>query len=87
VTLKNTSGAGSLTVTSLSQSGAATIQSPGKGSCNASVVTFVLGALPTGMLAPNQTATANGTVTMSTGAADGCQDTMFAIPLIATGTV
>src|ERR1700761_1979242 len=39
VTLKNTSGAGNLTVTSLSQSGSATIQTAGKGTCNAAVVT------------------------------------------------
>ncbi|HEX3898949.1 MAG TPA: hypothetical protein VHW74_07235 [Mycobacteriales bacterium] len=85
VTLKNTSAAGNLTITALSQSGATTIQTAGKGSCNPSVVTFAVGALPSGALAPNQTGTATGSVTMTTAAADGCQGTTFAIPLIANG--
>lgn len=85
VTLKNTSPSGNLAVTALSQSGTATIQTAGKGSCSASVVTFTVGTLPSGTLAPNQTGTATGTVTMTTAAADGCQGTTFAIALIATG--
>jgi hypothetical protein len=85
VTLKNTSAAGNLAVTSLSQSGTATIQTAGKGTCNPAVVSFAVGTLPVGSLAPNQTATASGTVSMTSAAADGCQGATFAIPLIATG--
>jgi hypothetical protein len=85
VTLKNTSTAGNLSITALSQSGSTTIQTAGKGSCDPSVVSFTVGVLPVGTLSPNQTAAATGSVTMSTAAADGCQGTTFSIPLIATG--
>ncbi|HWA68076.1 MAG TPA: hypothetical protein VG899_17065 [Mycobacteriales bacterium] len=83
VTLKNTTS-GNLTVTSLTQSGTATIQTTGKGSCNPAVVTFAVGALPSGALTPGQSGTATGTVSMTTAAADGCQGTTFVVPL--TGT-
>jgi hypothetical protein len=85
VTLKNTSTVGNLSITALSQSGATAIQTAGKGSCSPSVVSFTVGTLPSGTIAPNQTAAATGSVTMTTAAADGCQGTTFSIPLIATG--
>lgn len=87
VTLKNTSAGGAMTIISLSQSGAATIQTSGKGACNPSVVSFTSGTLPSGSIAPNQTAVATGSVTMTAAAADGCQGATFSIPLIASGTV
>ncbi|HVW81276.1 MAG TPA: hypothetical protein VHB69_10105 [Mycobacteriales bacterium] len=83
VTLKN-STAGSLTVTALTQSGTATIQSAGKGTCNPAVVTFAPGTLPSGPLSAGQSGTATGTVSMTTAAADGCQGTAFVVPLTAT---
>jgi hypothetical protein len=85
VTLKNTSAAGGLSVTGLSQAGSTTIQTAGKGTCTPSVVSFTAGTLPTGSIAPNQTTAAPGTVTMTAAAADGCQGATFAIPLIANG--
>jgi hypothetical protein len=85
VTLKNTSTSGALTISALSQAGATTIQTAGKGSCNAAVVSFSPATLPSGTLAPNQTGIATGSVTMTTAAADGCQGTTFSIPLIANG--
>ena len=85
VTVKNTSAAASLKVTSLSQAGATTVQTAGKGTCNATVVSFTAGTLPTTVMAPNQTLAVPGTVSMTAAAADGCQGTTFAIPLIANG--
>ena len=37
------------------------------------------------VMTPNQTLAVPGTVSMTTAAADGCQGTTFAIPLIANG--
>lgn len=84
VVLKNTSATAGATFTSLVQSGTATVQSAGKGSCTPSVVSFTLGTLPSGRIAPGQSGNATGTVSMTTAAADGCQGTTFAIPLTAT---
>lgn len=83
VTLTNTSTQGSLTITALTQAGTATIQTPGNGACTPTVVTFASGTLPSG-IAPNQSASATGSVTMTTAAANGCQGAVFAIPLTAT---
>jgi hypothetical protein len=84
VALKNTSATAGATIVSLVQSGSATIQTAGKGSCAASVVSFTLGTLPSGRLSPGQSGNATGTASMTTAAADGCQGTTFAIPLTAT---
>ncbi|HVY11914.1 MAG TPA: hypothetical protein VHB18_17385 [Mycobacteriales bacterium] len=85
ITVKNTSAAAGMKLTSISQAGAATVQTAGKGTCNASVVSFTSGTLPTTTIAPNTTVAAPGSVAMSSTAADGCQGTTFAIPLIANG--
>jgi hypothetical protein len=84
VTLKNTSATAGATILTLTQSGSTTIQTAGKGSCTASVVSFTLGTLPSGRLSPGQSGNATGTVSMTTAAADGCQGTTFAVPLTAT---
>jgi hypothetical protein len=85
VTVKNTSTAASMKLSSLAQTGAATIHTAGKASCDPSVVSFSAGTLPTAAIAPNATASAPGSVNMTTAAADGCQGATFAIPLIANG--
>lgn len=85
VKLNNTSAAAALTITSLTQSGTATIQTAGKGTCTPSVVTFTAGSLPGSPISSGSFANVPGTVSMTTAALDGCQGTTFSIPLIATG--
>lgn len=85
VTVKNNSTTAGVKITSLVQSGATVIQTPGKGTCNAGVVSFTAGTLPSGTLAAGQSTTAPGTVQMTAAAADGCQGTTFAITLLAGG--
>jgi hypothetical protein len=88
VTVNNTSPSGAVTLTSLQQNGNTTITTSGKGpSCSAGVVTFVAGTLPTTPITAGASASINGTVTMSTAAADDCQGATFSIPLTANGRI
>src|SRR5436190_2340483 len=77
--VNNTSTSGALTITSLVQNGNTTVQTVGKGTCTATVVTFTAGTLPPTSVAAGSNASVPGTVTMSTAALDGCQGTTFSI--------
>lgn len=85
VVIKNTSAATALTLKSLIQNGATTVQTVGSATCDATVVTFAAGTLPTDPISAGASVNVPGTVTMGTAAATGCQGATFSIPLQATG--
>ena len=84
VTVNNDSPSASFRVTDLT-AGATLIHTAGKGSCDATAVTFTPGTLPVAAVAAGDSVDVPGTVSMSLDADDGCQATTFSIPLTAKG--
>ena len=83
VTVTNDSSAAAVVVQSVS-GGTATVTTAGKGTCDASVVTFVATtSLPSSPVAAGATFTVNGNAKMAATAADGCQGAIFSIPVTA----
>ena len=83
VTVTNTSAAG-LLVSSIVPGTVAKSGSP-KGTCDPTVVTFTARTLPTTKLAAGKTGSYDGTMSMNTLAADGCQGATFTLPLTING--